>query len=104
MVKNLSGGNQQKVVVSKWLASKCRVLILDEPTRGVDVGAKQELYKLINKMAEQGMAICLISTEMEELLGLADRLVVMCEGTMTGVIERKDFSQEKVLTLASGNM
>jgi ABC-type sugar transport system ATPase subunit len=104
MVKNLSGGNQQKVVVAKWLASKCRILILDEPTRGVDVGAKQDLYTLINKMAEQGIAILLISTEMEELLGLSDRLVVLCEGTMTGVIEREDFSQEKVLTLASGNM
>lgn len=104
LVKNLSGGNQQKVVVAKWLASKCRILVLDEPTRGVDVGAKQELYKLINTMAEQGLAILLISTEMEELLGLSDRLIVMCEGKMTGTIEREEFSQERVLTLASGNM
>lgn len=104
LVKNLSGGIQQKVVAAKWLASKCRILILDEPTRGVDVGAKQELYKLINAMAEQGLAIILISTEMEELLGLSDRLVVMCEGEMTGTIEREEFSQERVLTLASGNM
>jgi len=104
LVKNLSGGNQQKVVVGKWLASKCRILLLDEPTRGVDVGAKQELYKLINTMAEQGLAILLISTEMEELLGLSDRMIVMCEGKMTGAIERDEFSQAMVLALASGNM
>lgn len=104
LVQNLSGGNQQKVVVAKWLASRCRILILDEPTRGVDVGAKQELYKLINTMAEQGLAIILVSTEMEELLGLADRLVVMCEGEMTGMLEYEEFSQESVLALASGNM
>ncbi len=104
LVKNLSGGNQQKVVLAKWLASKCRILILDEPTRGVDVGAKQEIYKLINEMAEQGMAILLITTEMEELLGLSDRLVILCEGKCTGYLERKDFSQENVLALASGNM
>ena len=104
LVRNLSGGNQQKVVVAKWLASKCRILILDEPTRGVDVGAKQEQYMLINRMAEEGLAIILISTEMEELLGLSDRLVVLCEGKMTGTLEREDFSQANVLRLASGNM
>jgi len=104
LVKNLSGGNQQKVVVAKWLAGKCRVLILDEPTRGVDVGAKQELYKLINTMAGQGMAILLISTEMEELLGLSDRLMILCEGKVTGFIEREEFTQQRVLALASGIM
>ena len=104
LVKNLSGGNQQKVVVAKWLASKCKILILDEPTRGVDVGAKQEQYQLINAMAEQGLAIILISTEMEELLGLSDRLIVLCEGKVTGTIEREEFSQERVLAFASGNM
>lgn len=104
LTKNLSGGNQQKVVLAKWLARQCRVLILDEPTRGVDVGAKQELYRLINALAEEGLAIILISTEMEELLGLSDRMLVLCEGKCTGYLERDAFTQENVLALASGNM
>ena len=104
LVRNLSGGNQQKVVFAKWMARQCSILILDEPTRGVDVGAKQEMYKLINEMAEQNLAILLITTEMEELLGLSDRLMILCEGKCTGFLEKEDFSQERVLTLASGNM
>ena len=102
-VKNLSGGNQQKVVLAKWMAGKSKVLIFDEPTRGIDVGAKQEIYKLMNQLCEAGMSIIMISSDMEELLGMADRVVVLCEGVMQGVVERNDFSAEAILALASGN-
>lgn len=102
-VKNLSGGNQQKVVLAKWMAGKSKVLIFDEPTRGIDVGAKQEIYKLMNQLCKEGMSIIMISSDMEELLGMADRIVVLCEGVMQGVVERNDFSAEAVLALASGN-
>ena len=98
----MSGGNQQKVALSKWLASECKVLILDEPTRGIDVGAKQEIYQLINTLSEQGLGIIVISSEMDEILGMSDRLLVMCEGRVTGLIEKADFSQELVLSYASG--
>lgn len=101
-VKFLSGGNQQKIVVSKWLATDSRILIFDEPTRGIDVGTKQEIYRLMNELAEQGMAILMISSDMEELLGMADRLVVLYEGEQTGEIARKDYTQDRVLTLAMG--
>ena len=101
-VKFLSGGNQQKIVVSKWLATESRILIFDEPTRGIDVGTKQEIYRLMNELAEQGMAILMISSDMEELLGMADRLVVLYEGEQTGEIARKDYTQDRVLTLAMG--
>jgi ribose transport system ATP-binding protein len=103
-VMNLSGGNQQKVVLAKWLASGCRILILDEPTRGVDVGAKYEIYTIMNDLADHGIAIVMISSEMDELLGLADRITVLCEGTQTGSLNHEDFSREKVLQLASGAM
>lgn len=102
-VKNLSGGNQQKVVLAKWMAAQSKVLIFDEPTRGIDVGAKQEIYKLMNQLCAEGMSIIMISSDMEELLGMADRIVVLCEGVMQGVVERADFSAETVLALASGN-
>lgn len=101
-VKNLSGGNQQKVVLAKWLATSPKVLIFDEPTRGIDVGAKQEIYKLMNDLAQSGLAIVMISSEMEELLGMSDRIIVLCEGRKSGEIEKKDFSQELVLSYASG--
>ncbi len=101
-VKNLSGGNQQKVVVAKVLAAQTDILIFDEPTRGIDVGAKQEIYKLMNELVEQGMSILMISSEMEELLGMSDRIVVLHEGKLSGELKKEDFSQEKVLTLASG--
>ncbi|MCI9068032.1 MAG: sugar ABC transporter ATP-binding protein [Lachnospiraceae bacterium] len=100
---NLSGGNQQKVVLAKWLLSRSRVLIFDEPTRGIDVGAKQEIYKLMCALCEQGASIIMISSEMEELLGMSDRIVVLCEGRQEGILKREDFSQEAVLALASGN-
>ena len=102
LVGNLSGGNQQKVVLAKWLANNCDVLILDEPTRGVDVGAKQEIYHLINELTEQGKAILVISSEMEELISITDRMLVLYEGKLMGKLEHAEYTQEKVLTLASG--
>jgi ribose transport system ATP-binding protein len=101
LVKNLSGGNQQKVVLAKWLATKCDVLIFDEPTRGIDVGAKQEIYKLMRSLAEQGKSIIMISSEMPELLGMSDRIVVMHEGQVMGELNPRDASQETVLAMAS---
>ncbi|MDO4345072.1 MAG: sugar ABC transporter ATP-binding protein [Eubacteriales bacterium] len=101
LVKNLSGGNQQKVVLSKWLARNCKVLIVDEPTRGIDVGAKQEIYEILNDLAEQGVAIIMVSSEMPELIGMADRIIVLSEGRKTGVLNREEFEQERILKLSS---
>jgi D-xylose transport system ATP-binding protein len=101
-VDNLSGGNQQKVVIAKWLMSAPKVLILDDPTRGIDVGAKFEIYKLMNELAAQGMAIIMISSELEEVIGMSDRVVVMCEGRSNGVLARSEATQERVMTLATG--
>ncbi len=98
--QTLSGGNQQKLVIGKWLATKPRVLILDEPTRGVDVGAKAEIYKLIRKVAESGMAILVISSDLPEVLLLSDRILVMRAGTISGELHRREATQEKVLALA----
>lgn len=102
LVRNLSGGNQQKVVVAKVLAAQTDILIFDEPTRGIDVGAKQEIYHLMNELVEQGMSIIMISSEMEELLGMSDRVMVLYEGRVTGELSREEFSQSRVLELASG--
>ncbi len=101
-VKNLSGGNQQKVVLSKWLATQCKILIFDEPTRGIDVGAKQEIYGLIKGLAEEGRGIMLISSELPELLGMCDRIIVMHEGEVTGSFMKGEATQDKILDLASG--
>ncbi|PYG90273.1 ribose transport system ATP-binding protein [Ruminiclostridium sufflavum DSM 19573] len=101
-VQALSGGNQQKVVLAKWLATDSKVLIFDEPTRGIDVGAKQEIYKLINELAGKGMAVIMISSDMEELLGMSDRLIVFSEGEITRELDKSEYSQSKVLELASG--
>ena len=101
-VVTLSGGNQQKVVVSKTLAADLDVIIFDEPTKGIDVGAKQEIYKLMNELAAQGKAIIMISSVMEEILGMSDRILVMYEGRIAGELTKTQFSQENVLTLASG--
>ena len=101
-VKNLSGGNQQKVVVAKTLATNSNIIIFDEPTRGIDVGAKQEIYHLMNTLIEQGISIIMISSEMEELIGMSDRIIVMHEGTVQGELEKADFSQNKILEYASG--
>jgi ribose transport system ATP-binding protein len=97
---SLSGGNQQKVVLARWLAAGCRVLLFDEPTRGIDVGAKAEIYELIGELVERGVAVVLISSEMPELLGLADRVAVMHEGRLQGVLDRTEATQERILELA----
>jgi L-arabinose transport system ATP-binding protein len=96
----LSGGNQQKVVLARWLARKPEVLILDEPTRGVDVGAKAEIYKLIHDLAEQGMAVVFISSELPEVLGVCDRVIVMQNGRITGEMPAAHATEEAVLRLA----
>ena len=98
----LSGGNQQKVVISKWLLSKPKVLIMDDPTRGIDVGAKFEIYKLMNELAEKGEAIIMISSDLEEVLGMSDRVMVMCRGHSTETLPVAEASQERVMTLATG--
>ena len=101
-VETLSGGNQQKVVISKWLLSKPIVLIMDDPTRGIDVGAKYEIYKLMNELAEKGVAIIMISSELEEVLGMSDRVMVMCRGHSTDTLLVKDATVERVMALATG--
>ena len=98
----LSGGNQQKVVLAKWLLTKPRVLFLDEPTRGIDVGAKQEIYSEINRLAATGIAIVLVSSELPEVLGLSDRVIVLHEGRVTGEFNRKDATPEAVMSCATG--
>jgi L-arabinose transport system ATP-binding protein len=99
-VGKLSGGNQQKVVLARWLAAKPKVLILDEPTRGIDVGAKAEIYGLIDELANDGLGIMFISSEMPEILGLADRIYVMQNGRITGELLGKKATEEKILELA----
>jgi ribose transport system ATP-binding protein len=99
---NLSGGNQQKVVLAKWLTFRPRVLIFDEPTRGIDVGAKAEIYELIRNLAAKGVSVIVISSEMEEVLGISDRIAVMHEGRVTGILNRAQFSEEAVMRLATG--
>lgn len=102
-VKNLSGGNQQKVVLAKTLAAETNILIFDEPTRGIDVGTKQEIYILMNELVDQGKAIIMVSSEMEELLGMSDRLIVLFEGRFMGEVPRDKFDQRHVIELASGH-
>ena len=101
MIQHLSGGNQQKVLVGRWLLTDSNILILDEPTRGIDVGAKYEIYKIMRELAKTGHSIIMVSSEMVELLGMSDRILVMCNGKMTGVLRREDASQEKVMRLAT---
>jgi D-xylose transport system ATP-binding protein len=101
-VESLSGGNQQKVVISKWLMSEPKILILDDPTRGIDVGAKYEIYKLMNSLAEGGVSIIMISSELEEVLGMSDRVMVMCEGRSAGTLPAAEATQEKIMALATG--
>ncbi len=101
-VVNLSGGNQQKVVLGKWLAMKPRVLLLDEPTRGIDVGAKQEIYQLMDELAGEGLAILFVSSEMEEIIGMSDRVLVMHEGRLTGQLNRDQLTEEAIMRLATG--
>jgi len=103
VVQYLSGGNQQKIVLGKWLAMNPRMLLLDEPTRGIDVGSKQEIYKLMEDLAACGVAILFVSSEMEEVLGMADRALVMHEGVITGELARDQLNEEAIMQLATGN-
>ena len=98
---NLSGGNQQKVVVGKWLARNSRVVIFDEPTRGIDVAAKVEIYNIMNELKKQGIAVIFVSSELPEVMGIADRIIVMCDGKITGEVMAKETTQEEILTLAT---
>jgi len=99
-VQNLSGGNQQKVVLARWLARRTDILVLDEPTRGVDVGAKSEIYTIIDQLVAEGAAVLVVSSELPEVLGLADRVVVMRDGRVAGELTREDATEERILTLA----
>lgn len=101
LVRNLSGGNQQKVVIAKWLIQNSDILIFDEPTRGIDVGAKSEIYTLMNELAQMGKSIIMISSELTEVLRLSDRIIVMCEGRITGELDIKDATQEEIMRLAT---
>lgn len=101
LVKNLSGGNQQKVILGKWLAANSELIIFDEPTRGIDVGAKFEIYKLMNQLVEKGKTILLISSEMEELMGMSDRILVLAEGRISGELQKGDFKQDSIMRMAS---
>jgi len=104
LARFLSGGNQQKIVLAKWLALKPKVLLLDEPTRGIDIGAKEEIYLLMEQFAREGMAVLFVSSEMEEIMGMADRTLVMHEGRITGELDRQNFSEEAIMELATGGV
>ncbi|MGE5495965.1 MAG: sugar ABC transporter ATP-binding protein [Burkholderiales bacterium] len=103
-ISTLSGGNQQKTLLSRMLSTKPRILILDEPTHGIDVGAKEEIYSIINKLSESGISIILVSSELPELISLSHRMVIMYEGGIKGILEFSDYDQEKIITIASGNL
>lgn len=104
LIKNLSGGNQQKVLLSRWLLTEPEILILDEPTRGIDVGAKLEIYTIISELTKEGKSIIMISSEMPELLGMSDRIMVMCEGRLSGIIDGNSATEEKIMQLATKYM
>jgi methyl-galactoside transport system ATP-binding protein len=101
LIQDLSGGNQQKVVFSRWLLTEPDILILDEPTRGIDVGAKYEIYTLIAELAQRGKGIIMISSELPEVLGMSDRIMVMCEGRMTGIVAGSEATQETIMQLST---
>ena len=100
----MSGGNQQKVVLAKWLVQQPKVMILDEPTRGIDVGAKAEIHRLMSQLASQGMAIIMISSEMPEVLGMSDRVLVISNGRVAGKLDRSEATQEKIMEYAVGGL
>ena len=102
IVNNLSGGNQQKVLLSAWFGIKPRLLIVDEPTRGVDVGARSEIYELLRELAKTGIAVMVISSDLPEILGISDRIYVMKDGGISGELSREEATEDKVLTLALG--
>lgn len=99
---NLSGGNQQKAVIARWLLNHPKILFLDEPTQGIDIGAKNEIYSIIEELAEQGVSVVVVSSEMQETIGLCDRVLVMYEGRLTGELMHKDVTQEALMTYMSG--
>jgi ribose transport system ATP-binding protein len=101
LMVNLSGGNQQKVIIGRWLMTDPKVLFCDEPTRGIDVGAKAEIHSKLMDLAEQGMSIVVVSSELPEIITISDRIIVMCEGRITGELSRDQFSEEAIVTLAS---
>ena len=101
LIQNLSGGNQQKVLIARWLLTNSDILILDEPTRGIDVGAKYEIYNIMLGQIKQGRSIIMISSEMPELMGMSDRIMVMCEGRVTGFLNKGEYTQEKIMALAT---
>jgi methyl-galactoside transport system ATP-binding protein len=101
LIKNLSGGNQQKVLIARWLLTNPDILILDEPTRGIDVGAKYEIYSIMHELVKKGKSIIMISSEMPELIGMSDRVMVMCEGKVTGILEQKEADQVKIMHYAT---
>lgn len=103
-IASLSGGNQQKVLLAKWMIRNPDILILDEPTRGIDVGAKFEIYKLMTSLAKEGKGVIMVSSELPELIGMCDRIYVMSKGAVTGEIKRKDFSQELIMKYATGTL
>jgi ribose transport system ATP-binding protein len=100
VVRNLSGGNQQKVILGKWMATGPKVLLLDEPTRGIDVNAKREIYRLIDELTEDGLAVVMVSSELPEIMAVADRVLVMCEGRKTADFARGEASEEQILKAA----
>ena len=100
-MNNLSGGNQQKVVIAKWLIKNSSILIFDEPTRGIDVGAKSEIYHLMNELVKEGKSIIMISSELNEVLRMSDRIAVMCEGRLTGFVDIEKATQENIMALAT---
>jgi len=101
-VRNLSGGTQQKVVLAKWLFTHSDILIFDEPTRGIDVGSKVEIYELMNELVERGSAVIMISSELPEILGMSDRILVMHEGRIAGILSREEATPEQIMHLATG--
>jgi ribose transport system ATP-binding protein len=101
LLKNLSGGNQQKVIIARWLMKNCDIFIFDEPTRGIDVGAKSEIYNLMDDLAKQGKSIIMISSELAEVLRMSDRILVMCEGRKTGELDIAEATQENIMKLAT---
>ena len=101
LIQSLSGGNQQKVIIARWLANNPDVLIMDEPTRGIDIGAKYEIYQIMINLAKQGKGIIMISSEMPELIGMSDRIIVMCNGEITGEVSESEATQENIMSLAT---
>ena len=100
----LSGGNQQKVVLGKWLSLGPKVFLLDEPTRGIDIGAKEEIYRLMEQLAADGVAILFVSSEIDEIIGMSDRTIVMHEGQLTGELSREELTEEAIMNLATGSV